>query len=215
VGVLLVVAGTSGAGKGTVVRKLLDREPNLWYSVSMTTRPRREGEVPGRDYEFVSPEDFERTRDAGGFLETFEVYGHHYGTPRAAVDQHLAAGRDVVLEIDVQGAMAVREQFPGALLVFVRAPSREEQRRRLRERGQDDPATIERRLREAEAEEALADRFDEVVVNDDVDRATEQVAAILQARQEAERPGDARAQDARAAEHTAHEGPQQDPYKEE
>jgi guanylate kinase len=191
--VLLVVAGPSGAGKGTVVRRLLEREPNLWYSVSATTRPPREGEVAGRDYQFLSRDAFERIRDAGGFLEWFEVYGDLKGTPRDPLEQHLAEGRDVVLEIDVQGAMAVREQYPDAVLVFVKAPSREEQRRRLLERGQDDPATVERRLREAEAEEALADRFDAVVVNDDVDRATDEVAAILHARQEADRPRDARA----------------------
>jgi guanylate kinase len=169
------------------VRTLLERLPDLWYSVSATTRAPREGEVPGRDYEFVTREEFERLRDAGGFLETFEVYGHLYGTPRAPLEQHLDAGRDVVLEIDVQGAMAVRAQYPEALLVFVQAPSRAEQRRRLLDRGLDDRVTIERRLREAEAEEALADRFDAVVVNDDVDRASEEVAAILQARRQAAR----------------------------
>jgi len=150
--------------------------------VSATTRAPREGEVDGRDYHFVTREAFERERDADGFLEWFEVYGDLKGTPRAGVEEQLARGGDVVLEIDVQGALAVREQLPGALLVFVRPPSREEQHRRLLERGQDDAATIERRLAQAAAEEELAARFDAVVVNDDVDRAVGEVAAILETR---------------------------------
>ena len=158
---------------------LLARDPRLWFSVSATTRPRREGEVDGRDYLFLGRGEFERLRDAGGFLEWFDVYGDLKGTPRAPVEEHLAAGDDVLLEIDVQGALAVRDAHPDALLVFVRAPSREEQRRRLVARGQDDPDAIERRLAEAAAEEALADRFDAVVVNDDPNRASDEVAAIL------------------------------------
>jgi guanylate kinase len=113
------------------------------------------------------------------------VYDDLYGTPRVPVDEHLADGDDVLLEVDVQGALAVREIFPGAVLVFVRAPSREEQRRRLVARGQDDPDAIDRRLAQADAEEALADRFDAVVVNDEPDRAADEVAAILSAHREA------------------------------
>jgi guanylate kinase len=161
------------------VQSLLARDPRLWFSVSATTRPRREGEVGGRDYLFLDRGDFEQLRDAGGFLEWFDVYGDLKGTPRAPVEEHLAAGDDVLLEIDVQGALAVRDAHPDAVLVFVRAPSREEQRRRLVARGQDDPDAIERRLAEAAAEEALADRFDAVVVNDDPNRASDEVAAIL------------------------------------
>ena len=150
--------------------------------MSATTRAPRAGEVDGRDYHFVTREAFERERDAGGFLEWFEVYGDLKGTPRAGVEDQLARGRDVLLEIDVQGALAVRDRFADALLVFVRPPSREEQRRRLLQRGQDDAATIERRLEQAAAEEDLAARFDAVVVNDDVDRAVGELAAILEAR---------------------------------
>jgi guanylate kinase len=163
------------------VQRLLARDPRLWFSVSATTRARREGEVDGRDYLFLGRSEFEQLRDAGGFLEWFDVYGDLYGTPRAPVEEHLASGDDVLLEIDVQGALAVRDAHPGSVLVFVRAPSREEQRQRLVARGQDDPGAIERRLAEADAEEALADRFDEVVVNDDPDRAANEVAAILDA----------------------------------
>lgn len=163
------------------MRKLLELEPRLWFSASATTRPARAGESDGRDYLFLDRRAFERIRDEGGFLEWFEVYGDLYGTPRAPVDEHLAASDDVLLELDVQGALAVREKYPDAVLVFVKAPSREEQRRRLLERGQDDPEAIERRLAQAEAEESAADRFDAVAVNDDADRAAREVAAILEA----------------------------------
>jgi guanylate kinase len=155
------------------------------WSVSANSRPPRPGEVDGVDYHFVSREEFERLRDAGGFLEWFEVYGQLKGTPRAPVEQALADGRDVLLEIDVQGALAVREQFPEALLVFLRAPDAGEQEARLRARDTDDPDQLARRLQTARAEEALAGRFDAVVVNDDVDRAVEEVAAILAARRTA------------------------------
>ena len=167
------------------MRKLLELEPRLWFSVSATTRPLRAGETDGKDYLFLDRREFERIRDEGGFLEWFEVYGDLYGTPRAPVDEHLEAGDDVLLEVDVQGALAVREKYPGAVLVFVKAPSREEQRRRLLERGQDDPAAIQRRLAQAEQEERAADRFDAVVVNDDAGRAAREVAAILESHREA------------------------------
>ena len=177
-----MLAGPSGVGKGTVGRALRGREPNLDWSVSATSRPARDGEVDGVDYHFVTREDFEQVRDAGWFLEWFEVYGQLKGTPRAPVETALAAGRDVLLEIDVQGALAVKEQFPDAVLVFLAATSPEEQEARLRGRATYDPEQLARRLETAAAEEALVDRFDAVVVNDDVDRAVGEVAAILAAR---------------------------------
>ena len=181
-GVLLVLAGTSGAGKGTLGRRLLEQDPGLQWSVSWTTRPPRPGETAGSDYHFVTREEFEALRDAGGFLEWFEVYGDLKGTPRQFVDDALAAGHDVLLELDVHGSLAVRDAIPEALLVFVRAPSREEQRRRLEARGADDPDAMERRLARAEAEERIAEeRFDAVIVNDDLDRAAAQLAAIVEA----------------------------------
>lgn len=183
-----MLAGPSGVGKGTIVHKLLERDPHLWLSVSATTRSRRDGEVDGKDYVFLDRHEFERIRDEGGFLEWFDVYGDLYGTPRGPVEEHLAAGDDVLLEVDVQGALAVREKYPDAVLVFVKAPSREEQRRRLLERGQDDPEAIERRLAQAEEEEQAAGRFDAVVVNDDVGRAAREVAAILGVHREASQP---------------------------
>ncbi len=171
-------------GKGTIVRELVRTRPGIWLSVSATTRPPRPNEVDGRDYRFVDREQFEQLQVEEGFLEAFEVYGKRYGTPLAPLVEHLDAGEDVVLEIDVQGALAVREAFPDAVLVFVRPPSRAEQRRRLVEREAShpgfDPASLEPRLAAADAEEALADRFDHVIVNDDVYRATAEVAAILE-----------------------------------
>jgi guanylate kinase len=186
-GVLLVLAGTSGAGKGTIGARLRAADPLLHWSVSWTTRAPRAGEQAGVDYQFVTRTEFEQLRDAGGFLEWFEVYGDLKGTPVDYVRGELEAGNDVMLEIDVQGALAVKEQMPEALLVFVRAPSRAEQRRRLEARGSETPESIARRLARADAEEQLgAERFDAVVVNDDVGRATAQVAAILSARREPE-----------------------------
>ena len=184
-GVLLVLAGTSGAGKGTIGAQLRARDPGLHWSVSWTTRARRAGEREGVDYHFVSREEFERLRDAGGFLEWFEVYGDLKGTPLQYVTDELAAGHDVMLEIDVQGALAVKAKLPEALLVFVRAPSREEQRRRLEARGSETEESIARRLARADDEERIgAERFDAVVVNDLVERAVEEVAAILNNRRD-------------------------------
>lgn len=183
---LVVIAGPSGVGKGSIVRALLAQDPRYWFSVSLNTRAPRPGEADGVDYWFVDRDEFLRLRDEGGLLEWFQVYDDLKGTPRAPVDEHLAAGDDVLLELDVQGAKAVRESFPDAVLVFVKPPSREVQRERLFARDpQVDPAVLERRLDQAEAEEARADDFDAVVVNDDLARAVAEVAAILQARREA------------------------------
>ena len=176
---LLVVAGPSGVGKGTIVARLRERFPALWESISYTSRDPRPDEVDGVDYRFVTREEFERLRDAGGFLEWFEVFGDLKGTPRGPVEDHLAAGDDVLLEIDVQGALKVRDQFPDAVLVFVRPPSPEELRRRLTERGTESPASLDRRLAAAAAEEAHAPHFDHVVVNDDLERVVAEVAGIL------------------------------------
>lgn len=149
--------------------------------MSATTRPPRPGEVDGREYVFLDRTTFEKWKGHGDFVESAEVFGHLYGTPRRPLEERLAAGDDVILEIDVQGAMAVRAAFPEAVLVFLRPPSREAQRTRLMSRGGDDPVTIEHRLAQAEAEEAMAGGFDHVVVNDDLEAAVAEVAAILAA----------------------------------
>jgi guanylate kinase len=181
--VLVVLAGTSGAGKGTLGRRLLDVDPGLQWSVSWTTREPRPDEVPGVDYHFVTREEFEGLRDDGGFLEWFDVYGDLKGTPRKFVDEALAAGHDVLLELDVHGSLSVREAIPEALLVFVKAPSREEQRRRLEARAADGPEAIERRLARADSEEQIAqEKFDAVIVNDDIERAIAELAAIVESR---------------------------------
>ena len=150
--------------------------------MSATTRPARHGEQDGVDYVFLDRATFEKWQEQDDFVESFEVFGHLYGTPRQPLVDHLAAGDDVILEIDVQGAMAVRKAFPEAVLVFLRPPSREVQRERLLARGGDALDTIDRRLAKADAEEAMADEFDLVVVNDRLETAVEQVAAILEAR---------------------------------
>jgi guanylate kinase len=174
-----VIAGPSGVGKGTIVKKLVAGDPRLWLSVSANTRPPRPGEREGVDYLFVDRDDFLAARDGGGFLEWFDVYGDLKGTPRAPVEEHLAAGDDVLLEIDVQGALAVRDQYPDAVLVFVKPPSAAELRRRLLSRPRAREEDVEARLAAAAAEEAQAPQFDAVVVNDDVDTAVAEVAAIL------------------------------------
>lgn len=181
-GVLVVLSGPSGTGKGTVGRRLRELDPRLRWSVSWATRPARPGEVEGVDYHFVTGDEFERARREGGFLECFEVFGDLKGTPRAPVAELLEAGEDVLLELDVQGALAVRRVCPEALLIFLKPPSREVQRERILGRGQDTPDAVERRLAEAEAEETAAGEFDAVVVNDDLDQAVEELAAILNAR---------------------------------
>jgi guanylate kinase len=151
----------------------------------MNTREPRPGERQGVEYWFVDRAEFERTRDEGGFLEWFEVYDDLKGTPRGPVDQHLAAGDDVLLELDVQGARVVKAAYPDAVLVFVKPPSREEQRARLFARDPEaDADALERRLDEAEAEEREASDFDAIVVNDDLSRAVDEVAAILKARRD-------------------------------
>ncbi len=177
-----MLTGPSGVGKGTVGRALLEREPSLVWSVSATTRAARPGEIDGVDYHFVTRTEFEKLRDSGGFLEWFEVYGQLKGTPAAPVEAQLAAGHDVLVEIDVQGALAVKERYPTALLVFLRAPDPSVQEARLRARGSDDPEQIRTRLATAASEEARAEQFDAVVVNDDVERSVDEVAAILEVR---------------------------------
>ncbi|MFZ4585817.1 MAG: guanylate kinase [Acidimicrobiia bacterium] len=184
-GSLVVLTGPSGTGKGTVGARLRELHPELWFSVSATSRPPRPGEADGVHYWFIDRAEFMRRVDAGDFLEWFEVHGDLKGTPKGPILEHLAAGDDCLVEIDIQGALAVRREFPEALLIFLRPPSRVEQRRRLEGRGQDDAAAIERRLADAELEEAEAlasGAFDAIVVNNEVDRTVDQVAAILASR---------------------------------
>lgn len=178
-GHLVVIAGPSGTGKGTVVRRLLDTIPDLVLSVSVTTRKPRPAEVDGVDYRFVSDEEFDRLVAEERLLEWAEIVGHRSGTPKAPVEEVLASGRDVVLEIDVQGAGWVRRRSPEAVLIFLQPPSLEELERRLRSRGTETEEKLRVRLARAEVEMGERGNFDHVVVNDDVGRAAAEVAAIL------------------------------------
>jgi guanylate kinase len=162
-----------------VVRRLLALRPDLAYSVSCTTREPRPGEVDGRDYRFVSPGLFAQLVEEGAFLEWAEVFGHRYGTLWGPIASLVEEGRDVILEIDVQGARRVRDRDPEAVLVFLAPPSTEELARRLRSRGTEDGAELDRRLAGARWEMEQEGWFDRVVVNDHVDRAAAEVASII------------------------------------
>lgn len=181
-GKLVVFSGPSGAGKTTVVDKLFERAGMpLVQSVSATTREPRPGEVDGVDYHFLTQEEFDQRRLGEEFLECFEVFGtgHWYGTLLEEVTPGLDAGKWVVLEIDVKGAFAVLEHFPDAITIFIGPGSLEELERRLRGRGTESEESIQRRLEQARDELVMADRYRHVVVNDDVDRAAEEIRNIL------------------------------------
>ena len=164
-----------------MVRRVRERLPGLRFSVSVTTRPRRPSEREGVDYRFVSGPGFDELVAEDGLLEWAEVFGHRYGTPRRWVEERLTSGEDVVLEIDVRGAEQVRRAKPEAVLIFLDPPSLRELERRLRARGTEDETTLARRLEEAGWEREQREWFDHVVVNDDVEHASTQVAAIIEA----------------------------------
>lgn len=178
---LFVVAAPSGAGKSTLVNALLEREPAISLSISHTTRPPRPGEQYGRHYFFVEREAFEQEIADGIFLEHAEVHGNLYGTSRHTVDTLLSEGRDVLLEIDWQGARQIRKSKPDCVSVFILPPSRAELERRLRGRGSDSEEVIERRLRNSRGEIAHAHEFDYIIVNDRFEDALDTLQAIVQA----------------------------------
>lgn len=178
-GRLIVLTGPSGVGKGTLLQLLLKRHPELVLSISATTRSPREGEVDGKDYFFLSREQFEQLQASQQLLEWAEFADNYYGTPRQPVEENIRMGRSVVLEIELVGARQVRQLFPQAFTIFLLPPSLEELERRLRSRGKDSSLSIERRLARAKAEIPAAPEFDLQVVNDDLDKAIAAIEAAL------------------------------------
>jgi guanylate kinase len=180
VGKVFVITGPSGVGKGTLIEQLLERMPELELSVSATTREPRPGEVDGRDYHFLSPEEFRRRLEAGDFLEHASYSGNYYGTLREEVERRLAEGRSVVLEIEVQGARQVRDELgDDAVLIFIAPPDGKVLRERLEGRGTDSPEAIEQRLRTAEIELAARSEFPLEVVNDEVQKAASELEMLV------------------------------------
>ena len=180
-GKLFIVSGPSGTGKGTICKKLLETDPQLRLSVSVTTRAPREGEADGREYYFITREQYLELLEDGGLLEHASVYGKTlYGTPRQPVVDWLEEGVDVILEIDVQGAFQVRENFPDCILIFILPPSMEELKARILGRGSETEETMAARLGAAQREIDLSPRYDYRVVNGDLDQAVEEVRQIIE-----------------------------------
>lgn len=180
-GMLFVVSAPSGAGKTTLCRDLRQRAPDLAYSVSVTTRAPRPGEIDGTDFDFVTEREFHDLLERGGFAEWASVHGHLYGTRASVLEASLARGEDVLLDIDTQGAAQLRRRYPEAVLVFIVAPSMAELEQRLRERRSDAAGDIARRLRRAREEVAMWRQYDYLIVNRDVKEAAEQLGAVIQA----------------------------------
>ncbi len=182
-GLMLIMSSPSGAGKSTLSRKLLEREPDMAMSVSVTTRPPRPGEVDGKDYHFITPEEFRQLRDSGGLLEWAEVFGNFYGSPREPVEKALAEGRDVLFDVDWQGAQQIAQAMSqdDLVRVFIMPPSVEELHARLRKRAQDPQEVIARRMAQAANEISHWPEYDYVIINDDLDKADAELAAIIRA----------------------------------
>lgn len=181
-GLLIVISGPSGCGKGTICKELRERHPEIKVSVSTTTREIRAGEVEGRDYRYISKEEFERQVQEGEFLEYARIYsGNYYGTPKRYVKETLLAGDDLILEIDIQGALQVKEKFEEGVFIFLVPPSMEELHRRLVQRGRETPELIMERFKSAYEEMNFINRYNYVVTNDKVDEAIKKIEAIIAA----------------------------------
>ena len=178
-GNLIVVSGPSGAGKGTIIGKLFENYDNAWLSISMTSRAIRSNDIPNETYFFVSKEEFEKRIEDGVFLEYAIYNGNYYGTPRDKINEKLNEGKDVILEIEIQGALKVKELVPDAIFIFILPPSMKELRRRLVNRGTDSMEKILDRFKTAYKEINEVTKYNYVVINDDVDKAVEKVKSIL------------------------------------
>ncbi len=180
-GILIVVSGFSGAGKGTIMKRLLEEYPGQYsLSVSATTRQPRPGEAHGREYFFVSVEEFEKMIAENALVEHAKYVSNYYGTPRAYVEEQMALGKDVILEIEIQGALKIKEKFPDALLLFISPPSAKELKRRLTDRGTEDAATIASRLSRAVEESRGIEAYDYFVINDSLEACIAQVHGIIE-----------------------------------
>ncbi|MCX8051226.1 MAG: guanylate kinase [Chlorobi bacterium] len=178
---LIVLSAPSGAGKTTVARYLLETIPGAVFSVSATTRPRRNGEVDGRDYHFLSREEFQRCIERGELVEYEEIFGNYYGTLRSATEQALAEGKAMIFDVDVKGALSLKRAFPDdTFLLFIAPPSLEELERRLRHRGTETDEQIRRRLDRAVLEMSYRDQFDAVIVNDDLPTTLERARELVE-----------------------------------
>lgn len=177
----MVISGFSGAGKGTLIKKLFENYDNYALSVSMTTRQPREGEQDGREYFFVTREKFEKTIAESGLIEYATYCDNYYGTPKAWVEEQLAAGKDVILEIEIQGALQIKEKFPESLLLFVTPPDAAELKRRLEGRGTETAEVIAKRLSRAYEESEGMDAYDYIVINDDLMQCVRELHAMIEA----------------------------------
>ena len=181
-GLLVIISGPSGVGKGTIRKALFEiPDNNYCYSVSMTTRKPRGGEVDGSDYFFVSREEFERRIKVNGFLEYADFVGEYYGTPIDYIEKQMEAGKEVIIEVEVQGALQVKERLPEAVFIFIVPPSRKALIERLNNRGTDSKSKIQKRVAKAEREYSLAYKYDYIVVNDEVNNAADRIYAIIRA----------------------------------
>ncbi|AQM60508.1 MULTISPECIES: guanylate kinase [Clostridium] len=180
-GVLLVVSGPSGAGKGTICKALLEKHKEIYLSVSATTRAPRKGEVDGVNYYFTTKEEFVKRVEEGDFLEHAEVYGNYYGTPKSSVEKMLEQGKDVILEIDIQGALKVKENCEEGIFIFILPPSMEELKQRIIKRGSETPESLMTRFKSAYKEINYISKYNYAVVNDEVDLAVKKLEAIITA----------------------------------
>lgn len=178
-GVLVVISGFSGAGKGTLVKKLMEKYDNYALSISMTTRDKRDGEIDGVHYFFVDHKKFEQTIIQDGLLEYASYCGNYYGTPKKYVEDQMASGKDVILEIEVQGALQIKKKFPNTVLLFVTPPSADELYKRLKNRNTDSEEVIKRRITRAAEEVNFIDKYDYLVINDSLDECVERLNDII------------------------------------